>query len=138
MEPESIQKRNLEHEFVFTASRSSGPGGQKVNKVSTKVELRFNISASALFSEQEKQILFSKLSNKINQKGELVLESQSERSQIRNKEKVIEKFYFLVAWALTIPKRRRPTRPTLSSKLKRMKTKRIIAEKKAMRKKPDQ
>ena len=137
MEPETLKNRNLEHEFVFTTSRSSGPGGQNVNKVSTKVELRFNIAVSQFFSEREKQLLFSKLRNKINQKGELILECQTERSQIKNKENVIEKFYFLVAKALTIPKHRRPTRPTKSSKLKRMKTKRIISEKKGRRKRPE-
>lgn len=120
-----MSERDFSGEFLFSATRSSGPGGQNVNKVSTKVELRFNISTSALLSDTEKQILFDKLSNKINSDDELILVSQSERSQLKNKEKVIEKFYQLLDKALTPKKKRLRTSPTRASKEKRLEGKRI-------------
>jgi ribosome-associated protein len=123
MNPEDLKYRNFESEFVFSTSRSGGPGGQNVNKVSTKVELRFSINSTLLLSETEKEMIFKKLKNKINKEGELLLVSQSERTQLRNKEVVTEKFYDLVAKALTVPLKRRKTRPTLSSKLKRLEEK---------------
>jgi len=134
MSPEELIKRNLENEFVFSASRSGGPGGQNVNKVSTKVELRFNISVSTAFSEQEKEILFRKLKNKINKEGELLIVSQSERSQLLNKQVATEKFYILISKALTIPKSRRATRPTFSSRLKRLEEKKNRGSVKKLRK----
>jgi len=124
MTPEELRNRNFEYEFVFSTSRSSGPGGQNVNKVSTKVELRFNLSFSPNFSEEEKELIFSKLRNKINKEDEIILVSQSERTQLMNKNAVMQKFYDLVSKALTIPLKRRSTRPTLSSKLKRLESKR--------------
>ena len=110
-----LRDRNFQDEFVFQASRSSGPGGQNVNKVSSKVELRFNITVSAFLSEDEKVILCSKLVNKINKMGELVLIAQTDRSQLKNKEKVIEKFYLLLEKALTPQKKRFRTKPTRAS-----------------------
>lgn len=120
MTPEELKYRGFEQEFVYAASRSGGPGGQNVNKVNTKVELRINISNSSLFSAEEKEIIFRKLKNKINITGELIIVSQDERSQLLNKTSVTEKFYLLVSKALTAPKNRRSTRPTLSSKIKRL------------------
>src|SRR5687768_10783608 len=83
-------------EFVFSASRSGGAGGQNVNKVSTKVELRFHIQDSKVLSEDDKILLTEKLSNKINNEGYLILTSQEERSQLGNKERVVKKFFLLV------------------------------------------
>lgn len=123
MNPEDLKERNPEREFVFITSRSSGPGGQNVNKVSTKVELRFNLTSTSLFTEEEKQLIFKKLKNKINKEGELLLVSQSERTQLMNKEVVTAKFYDLVSKALTLPLKRRSTRPTLSSRIKRLERK---------------
>jgi ribosome-associated protein len=124
MGPEELIKRNFENEFVYSTSRSSGPGGQNVNKVSTKVELRFNLFLTLQFSETEKVLLFKKLKNKINNEGELILISQSGRTQLINKKNVTEKFYELVSKALTLPIKRKPTRPTLTSKIKRLENKR--------------
>ena len=134
MTPEELKNRNIEHEFMFSASRSGGPGGQNVNKVSTKVELRFNLRYSQNFSQEEKELLFRKLKNKINKEEEILLVSQSERTQLMNKNAVMQKFYVLVSKALTIPLKRRSTRPTLSSKLKRVESKRSRGELKKQRK----
>lgn len=129
-----LNNRDFINEFIFSASRSGGPGGQNVNKVSSKIELRFNVKESNLLSIEEKEIILVKLINKINHEGELVLVSQTERSQLANKEKVIEKFYSLISKALTTQKKRKPTKPTKTSKEKRLESKKIIAEKKNSRK----
>jgi ribosome-associated protein len=133
MSPEQLKARNPEREFVFLTSRSGGPGGQNVNKVSTKVELRFNLSSTLIFTEDEKQLIFKKLKNKINKEGELLLVSQVERTQLLNKEVVIEKFYDLVSRALTVQKERRSTKPTYSSKIKRLETKKNRGKVKKLR-----
>jgi ribosome-associated protein len=125
MSPEELKYRNFENEFTFTSTRSGGPGGQNVNKVNTKVELRFNIASTSLLSESEKEVVFIKLKNKINSENELILVSQSERTQLKNKKVVTDKFYELVSKALTIPIKRRSTRPTLTSKIKRLEGKRF-------------
>ena len=78
---------DLSSECIFAASRSSGPGGQNINKVNTKVELRFNITDSKILNDSEKELLLEKLASRINQEGLLILSSQSERSQLKNKEK---------------------------------------------------
>jgi Protein chain release factor B len=134
MNPEELKNRNLESEFIFSTSRSSGPGGQNVNKVNTKVELRFNLLLTSGFSENEKEIIFTRLKNKINKESEIILVSQSERTQLMNKVDVTEKFYDLVSNALTIPVKRRSTRPTLNSKLKRLDLKRSRGYLKKLRK----
>ena len=134
MNPEELKNRNLESEFIFSTSRSSGPGGQNVNKVNTKVELRFNLLLTSVFSENEKEIIFTRLKNKINKESEIILVSQSERTQLMNKVDVTEKFYDLVSNALTIPVKRRSTRPTLNSKLKRLDLKRSRGYLKKLRK----
>ena len=133
----NIIREKFEREILFSASRSSGPGGQHVNKVSTKVELRFHIPNSELFSEEEKTILLQKLKNKINKDGELIIVSQEDRSQFKNKEAAIEKFLNLLKEALTPAKKRRATKPTRSSNQKRLVGKKLVSEKKTQRKKPD-
>ena len=132
-----IRDRNFENEFVFQASRSGGPGGQNVNKVSTKVELRFNVGTSALLSDEEKVIIAEKLANKINKLGELVLVSQTERSQLSNRDKVIEKFYFIINKALTPKIKRIGTKPTKASVEKRIESKKIQSRIKENRKDVD-
>ena len=134
MSPDEILKyRDFSPEFTFTASRSGGPGGQHVNKVSTKVELRFDVLRSNLLTEAEKEMIQGKLFTKINSEGELILVSQSERTQLMNKDKVVEKFYLLLIKALTPVKKRKPTKPSKAAKEKRLEEKRMQAEKKERR-----
>jgi len=133
MNSEELKNRNFEKEFIFSTSRSSGPGGQNVNKVSTKVELRFSLVPTSVFTAEEKEIIYEKLKNKITRDGELILVSQSERTQLMNKIVVIEKFYDLISRALTVQKKRRSTKPTLSSKIKRLEGKRVRGNIKKMR-----
>lgn len=128
---------DLSAELIFQTSRSSGPGGQNVNKVNSKVELRFNISNSQLLTEEQKEILITKLSAKINLEGYLVVVSQKDRSQLANKEDVIRKTYEMFAKALKPVKSRKSTRPTRSSIEKRLNEKRLKAEVKQNRQKID-
>ncbi len=130
------QREQLGKELKFTATRSSGPGGQHVNKVSTKVELRFSIGQSVFFDELKKQKLRLKLAGKINKEDELILVSDTERSQLKNKEKVSERFFRLVEDALTPEKKRIKTKPSKAAKLKRIEAKKQLSEKKKMRKNP--
>lgn len=130
-------KKQLEQEVVFSATRSSGPGGQNVNKVNTQVELRFSVKNSGLFSEEEKDRIFLKLKNKINSEGELIITSQTGRTQLNNKENALEKFFELIEKALTVRKKRLKSMPTLASRLKRLESKKNQAQKKLLRKPPD-
>jgi ribosome-associated protein len=129
-----IQERDLSGELIYSSSRSSGPGGQNVNKVNTRIELRFNLTGSPLLNDEEKAKIQSVLGNKINKEGFLILVSQSERSQLANKKKVTERFYQLLQKALMPVKKRKPTRPTLASKERRIESKKLLSRKKASRK----
>jgi ribosome-associated protein len=124
---------DFSQEFSFITSRSSGPGGQNVNKVSSKVELRFDLNNSLLLTDDEKARIREKFTTKITSEGILRIVSQSERSQIKNKENCIEKFYILIRKALIIPIKRTPTKPSKKSIQKRLSDKRKAAEKKALR-----
>jgi len=128
---------DLSSEFQFLTSRSSGPGGQNVNKVNSKVELRFDIQNSWLLSGEQKEILQAKLATKINSEGILSVVSQIDRSQLTNKEDAIRKFYLLISKALQPVKRRKRTKPTITSIEKRLSGKRIKSEIKQNRQKID-
>lgn len=128
-------KRDFSSEFDFTTSRSSGPGGQSVNKVNTKVTLRFDVDHSQILGEDEKAKLKEKLSNKISGDNVLIINAESDRSQLRNKEEAIRKFYELLKEAFKVKKKRKPTKPTKASVQKRLDKKKQQAEKKQFRQK---
>jgi ribosome-associated protein len=133
----SIYIPDLSSEFQFLTSRSSGPGGQNVNKVNSKVELRFDIQNSALLTEDQKITLLAKLATKITSEGILSVVSQRDRSQLSNKEDATEKLYLLISKALKPVVRRKKTKPTKSSVEKRLTGKRIKSEIKQYRQKLD-
>jgi ribosome-associated protein len=128
-----IDPKDLHNELVFQSARSGGAGGQNVNKVETKVELRFDIAHSKVLSEDDKNKLYSRLASKLTNEHVLVLYHQTERSQLGNKEKVVAKFDALMLKSLTDPKRRRPTRPTKASKIERLEGKQRRSDVKASR-----
>lgn len=138
MSEEILSVPDLSSEFIFQASRSSGPGGQNVNKVNSKIELRFNIQNSSVLTDNQKEILVSKLAAKISLDGFLIVVSQRDRSQLVNKEDAIRKTYELIEKALRPVKRRKSTRPTRSSVEKRLTGKRIKADIKQNRQKLDE
>ena len=129
-------KKQLENECIFSASRSSGPGGQNVNKVNTRIELRFRVDESPTLTDAQKHRIHLKLKNRINAEGELILVSESERTQLRNRQKVLENFFIIVGKALTLQKKRIRTTLSASSKLKRLESKKILSQKKQLRKPP--
>jgi ribosome-associated protein len=130
-------KKLLENEIRYSSSRSSGPGGQNVNKVNTQVELRFSVTETVIFSEDEKSRILEKLKNKINSAGELILTSQESRTQLENKELVTIKFFSMVESALRVRRARIKTAPSLASVKQRLETKKNKSVKKQLRKPPE-
>lgn len=125
----------IEKEFIFKTSRSSGAGGQNVNKVETKAELHFDIRSSVFLGEEEKKAIFEKLKNRINKEGILILASETERTQQGNKKMVVKKFFALIENALKKQKKRIATKPSKAAAEKRLKKKRIRSGFKKLRKK---
>lgn len=123
----------LYNELVFKATRSQGPGGQNVNKVNTRIELRFNIASSLALTNREKELLTRFFGIRISESGELILVSQSSRSQLANKEDAVKRFFQLVGKGLIPPKRRKATRPTKASVARRLEQKRQRSETKSLR-----
>lgn len=123
----------MDNEIQIDCVRSSGAGGQNVNKLSTKVKLRWRLDNSNIFSFEEKKLIKMYLKNRLTKEGDIIFESQEERSQFQNKEKVIERFKKFVGDALIPEKERVPTKPTRSSKEKRLESKKAKSEKKSER-----
>lgn len=124
-------------ELNFKFLRSSGKGGQHVNKVSTKVELSFNLKNSEALNKDQKDLLLRALSHKLTKEGLLILQCDESRSQHQNKTLVIQRFLQLIEEGLTVKKERKPTKIPRSVKEKRLANKRKTSEKKLSRKKPD-
>ncbi len=123
-------------EVAFETSRSSGPGGQHVNKTESRVTLVFDLEASTTLDEDSKRRIAERYSSRISKRGELRVSAQSSRSQRVNRETAIERFADLVRQALAPVEKRVPTRPTAASRRRRVDAKRRQSGKKAMRRKP--
>jgi len=131
----NFTKEQLQKELIFKTSRSGGKGGQNVNKVSSKVELLFSVSGSALFTDEEKELLNHKLQSRFNKDGLVQVVCDEERSQYLNKEKAIERLTLLMSRALHVEKKRKPTKVSKAAKLARLEKKRLNSIKKEGRKK---
>jgi len=125
------------HELTFVTSRSGGPGGQNVNKLETRVEVRFDIRASSALTDRQKTVLLEKLGSRIDVEGILHVVSQESRSQWRNKQIALGLLTKLIRDALKPAKRRKRTKPTRNSKERRLKEKRLRSEKKHSRRPPE-
>ena len=127
--PKSVPENEIQEKFV----RGGGPGGQNVNKLATKVELRWHVDSSAVFLPEEKERIKEALKNRVNKQGELVITSQEERAQAQNRERAMEILQTLVARALEPEKERIATKPTAGSKERRLQEKREQGKKREER-----
>ena len=126
--------KNFAHELSYKTSRSSGSGGQNVNKVETSVTVLWKVEDSAVFTESEKERILLKLKNKINAEGILQTTVSESRTQLQNKKNAIEKIQELVNKSLIVPKKRIATKPSRAKVEKRLESKKKISEKKENRK----
>lgn len=125
-----------EGELRFTASRSAGPGGQHVNKVNSRVTLRFDLVGSPSLDDEQKARIRERLPTRINKEGVLSVSAQRERSQAANRQRAMERFVELLQDALVIPRERRPTRVPRRSQRRRLEDKRRRSSVKDQRRKP--
>lgn len=130
-----IDRASIVNECTFLTSRSGGKGGQHVNKVETKVTVKFDLVNSELFSEAIKEKLLVKLNHKLSQ-GVLILSSETTRSQLRNKDAVIDKLIKLLVDTFKVPKKRIPTKISKAKKAERLEKKKNLSQKKSLRKNP--
>jgi len=132
-----MNKESILRELNFKAVRSSGAGGQHVNKVSSKIELIFDLQNSSELSDDEKTLLIKNLQSKLTKDNVLLLNCDESRSQHKNKEIVIKRFLNIIKGGLIVQKPRKETKPSKSSILKRLEKKKKLAYKKALRNKPN-
>ena len=130
-------KSGLLQEITYKTSRSSGPGGQHVNKTESRVELHWNIEQSVCLTDEEKSRIRKRLKTRFTEEGVMILASERTRSQVRNKEDVTDRFIELIGRSLIPPKKRKPTKPTKASKEKRLEQKKRRGETKSRRKSPE-
>mgnify|MGYP001027205271 CR=1 FL=1 len=131
-----FDEKKLISELKFKAIRSSGAGGQHVNKVSSKIEITFYLEDTLVFNPTQKERLQTKLHTRLTKENALILQCGESRSQHKNKQIAIQRFLQLIKVALVVPKKRKPTKVPRAVKIKRLKSKRSNSEKKANRKKP--
>lgn len=137
MASRKLTAQQLLSELTFTTARSSGPGGQNVNKVESKVILKWDIANSMLIAAEERELLRDKLKSFISREGMLSLTAQESRSQLQNKQEVLAKLDVLLAKAFVKKKVRRATKPSKSAVQKRITGKKLQSEKKQWRQKLD-
>jgi len=132
-----MDKDKIISELTFKAIRSSGAGGQNVNKVSSKVVLTFDVANSFALSDEEKELALKKLKSKLTLEGILILTCDEDRSQLKNKSIITKRFIEIMEKSLLVPKPRKATKIPRSVVEKRLKDKSTTAEIKQNRKKPD-
>ncbi|QTN39001.1 aminoacyl-tRNA hydrolase [Cryomorphaceae bacterium] len=133
---QELRQRNFAPDFEFTTSRSSGPGGQHANKTETRVTLRFSVEESEALRADEKPRVLKAWRRRLTESGELLLSEEGSRSQVKNKEAVVKRFFELLEKALTPRKKRIPTQKSRAAKLKQVQDKKRRGEIKKMRQKP--
>lgn len=130
----TVSVDEAELDFVFT--RSGGPGGQHVNTSSTKVELRWDVARSEALTPEQRDLVLTRLGNRVTTDGVLILQSSEHRSQTRNREAAVKRLQALVADALQVRASRRPTKPTRAARRRRLDAKRRRSETKGLRRRP--
>lgn len=133
MQTRQVTSQLVASELEFVTSRSSGPGGQNVNKINTKVTLRWPVVSSVILSSEERETITQKLASRITLEGELVISAQDKRSQLQNKEAVLAKLDELLTKAFVKKKKRKATKPSKVAVQKRIESKKKKSDKKKMR-----